>query len=148
MWSIWSYHTLLVARKWYSYFGKVFSSFWEVKQKLTISLSFSTSRYLVTQEKWSICLWRCSLKLYYSNPQTGSSASLLRASQVALVVKNLLASAGRRMRHRFDPWVGRIPWRRVQQPTPVFLPGESHGQRSLVAYCPWGRKESATTEVT
>ena len=33
------------------------------------------------------------------------------------------------------------------QPTPVFLPGESHGQRSLVGYCPWGGKESATTEV-
>ena len=34
------------------------------------------------------------------------------------------------------------------QPTPVFLPGESHGQRSLVSYCPWGRKESDTTEHT
>ena len=32
----------------------------------------------------------------------------------------------------FDPWVRKIPWRRAQQPTPVFLPGESHGQRSLV----------------
>ena len=37
----------------------------------------------------------------------------------------------RRRRHRFDPWVGKIPWRRTYQPTPVFLPGESHGQRSL-----------------
>ena len=35
------------------------------------------------------------------------------------------------MRHRFDPWVRKIPWRRAWQPTPVFLPGESHGQRSL-----------------
>ena len=33
-----------------------------------------------------------------------------------------------------DPWVGKIPWRRAWQPTPVFLPGESHGQRSLVGY--------------
>ena len=39
-----------------------------------------------------------------------------------------------------------IPWRRKWQPTPVFLPGESHGQRSLVGYSPWGRKESETTE--
>ena len=46
----------------------------------------------------------------------------------------------------FDPWVGKIPWRRKWQPTPVFLPGKSHGQRSLVGYCPWGRKESDTTE--
>ena len=41
----------------------------------------------------------------------------------------------------FDPWVRKIPWRRAWQPTPVFLPGESHGQRSLEGYSPWGRKE-------
>ena len=46
----------------------------------------------------------------------------------------------------FDPWVGTIPWRRQGQPTPVFLPGESHGQRSLVGYSPRGRKESDMTE--
>ena len=44
------------------------------------------------------------------------------------------------------PWVGKIPWRRAWQPTPVFLPGESHGQRSLAGYSPWGRKESDTAE--
>ena len=49
-------------------------------------------------------------------------------------------------RRRFDPCVGEIPWRRAGQPTLVFLPGESHGQRSLVGYSPWGRKESDTTE--
>ena len=47
-----------------------------------------------------------------------------------------------------DPWVGKISWRRAWQPTPVFLPGESHGQRSLVGYSPWGHKESDTTERT
>ena len=46
---------------------------------------------------------------------------------------------------RFDPWVGKIPWRRKWQPTPVLLPGKSHGQRSLVGYSPWGRKESDMT---
>ena len=46
----------------------------------------------------------------------------------------------------FDPWVGKIPWRRKWQSTPVLLPGKSHGQRSLVGYSPWGRKESDTTE--
>ena len=54
-------------------------------------------------------------------------------SQVVLVVK-LPANAGRLKRYWFDPWVGRIPWRRAWQPTPVFLPGESHRQRSLVGY--------------
>ena len=51
-------------------------------------------------------------------------------------------------RRRFDPWVGKIPRRRAWQPTPVFLPGESHGQRSLEGYRPRGLKESDTTEVT
>ena len=46
----------------------------------------------------------------------------------------------------FSPWVGKIPWRRKRQPTPVLLPGKSHGQRSLVGCSPWGRKESDTTE--
>ena len=44
------------------------------------------------------------------------------------------------------PWVGKIPWRRKWQPTPVFLLGEFHGQRSLVSYSPWGHKESDVTE--
>ena len=48
----------------------------------------------------------------------------------------------------FDPWVRKIPQRRAWQPTPVFLPGESHGQRSLVGYSPRDRKESDMTEAT
>ena len=43
-------------------------------------------------------------------------------------------------RCEFNPWVGKIPWRRAWQPTPVFLTGEYHGQRSLPGYSPWGRK--------
>jgi len=54
----------------------------------------------------------------------------------------------RRKRRRLDPWVRKIPWRRAWQPTPVFLPGEAHGQRSRAGYIPWGCKESDTTEVT
>ena len=42
----------------------------------------------------------------------------------------------------FDPWIWKNPWSRKWQPTPVFLPGESHGQRSMVGYCPWDQKES------
>ena len=41
----------------------------------------------------------------------------------------------------FNPLVVKIPWRRKWQPTPVFLPGKSHGQRSLVGYSPWGHKK-------
>ena len=49
-------------------------------------------------------------------------------------------------RRRFDPWVGKTAWRRKWQPTPVFLPEESYGERSRVGYCPWGHKESDMTE--
>ena len=54
----------------------------------------------------------------------------------------------RHKRCKFSPWVRKIPWSRVWQPTPVFLPGEFCGQRSLAGYSPWGRKESYTTEAT
>ena len=46
----------------------------------------------------------------------------------------------------FDPWVGKIPWRREWLPTPVLLPGEFHGQRTLAGYSPWGHKEWNTTD--
>ena len=44
----------------------------------------------------------------------------------------------------FNPWIGKIPWRKKRHPTPVFLPGELHGQRSRVGYSPWSCKESDT----
>ena len=66
-----------------------------------------------------------------------------RASLVAQMVKGICLQCRRR---GFHPWVGKIPWRRAWQPTPVFLPGESHGQRSLVGcYSPWGCKEPDVT---
>ena len=58
--------------------------------------------------------------------------------KMALVVKNLPANAGDVRDWGFDPWVGKMPWRRKWKPTPVFLPGESHGQRSLMGYSPRG----------
>ena len=60
--------------------------------------------------------------------------------------KEFACQCRRPKRWRFDPWVGKIPWSRKWQPTPVFLPEESHGQRSLADYSPWGCKESDTTE--
>ena len=52
------------------------------------------------------------------------------------------------MRPRFDPWVWKIPWRREGKSTPVFLLGESHGQKSLAGNGPLGHKESDRTKVT
>ena len=45
----------------------------------------------------------------------------------------------------FEPWVRKIPWRRTWQPTPVFLPGKSYGQKNLSGYSPWGHKDSDTS---
>ena len=58
----------------------------------------------------------------------------------------LKGSARQGRRCGFNPWVRKIPQRRAWQPTPVFLPGGFHGQRSLVGYSPWSHKESDTTE--
>ena len=68
------------------------------------------------------------------------------ASQVALVVKNPPANAGDVRDSGSIPGLGRFHCRRKWQPTPVFLPGESHGQRSLAGYSLWVCKESDTTE--
>ena len=63
----------------------------------------------------------------YSIPQVGSPRAACRCRRCK--------------RLGFDPWVGKIPWKRKWQPIPVFLPGKSHGQSSLVGYSPWGCKE-------
>ena len=74
------------------------------------------------------------------DPSIGSSLTEEESSLVAQMVKHLPA-----MR---ETWVRSLGWEDLleKQPTPVLLPGESHGQRSLVGYSPWGRKELNTTE--
>ena len=59
-------------------------------------------------------------------------------------VKEPACQCRKQKRQGFNPWVRKIPWRRKWQPSPVFLPGESHGPRSLA--CRWGHKESDTIE--
>ena len=87
-----------------------------------------------------------SLKLkkifFLCGPFLKSFIEFVNASLVAQMVKKLpaLRDTG------FDPWVRKIPWRREWQPTLVFLPGEPHGQRSLVGYSTWGHKDLDTTE--
>ena len=67
-----------------------------------------------------------------------------QVSRASLVVQRVKSLQCRRL--GFDPWVRKIPWRRKQQPTPVFLPGKSHGWCNLVGYSPWGHKEADMTE--
>ena len=65
---------------------------------------------------------------------------------VGSVVKDLPANAGDLRDGGFDSWVRKIPWRRKWQPSPVFLHGKFHGQRSLEGYSPWHCKELNMTE--
>ena len=97
-------------------------------------------------------LLRCWARKSKGFEVTKTSVSLhflpIISKWVAQLVKNLPANAKRCKRHGFDPCVGKISWNRKWQPTPVFLPGKSHGQRSLAGYSPWGCKESDRTEHT
>ena len=70
----------------------------------------------------------------------GERASVVKKKKKKICLPN--------RRPGFDPWVGKIPWRRKWQPTSVFLPREFHGQRCLVGYSPWGCKDSDITEAT
>ena len=70
---------------------------------------------------------------------SGNPDVILMGFPCSSAVKKNLPTMGR---PGFDFWVGKIPWRREQLPTSVFLPGEFHGQRSLVGYSPLGLKES------
>ena len=79
-----------------------------------------------------------SQSLNLDNTGTQSASQAAQCSRTHLPMQETL-------RCRFDPWVGKISWRRKWQPTPVFLPGKSHGQRSLASYTPWGSKESHQT---
>ena len=60
--------------------------------------------------------------------------------------KKICLQCKRLRRHRFDPWVRKIPWRRTWQPIPLLLTGKSHEERSLVGYSPWDCKELDMTE--
>ena len=77
-----------------------------------------------------------------------ASLSLLRVSQVALILKNPPANVGDIRDTGSIPGLGRFPSRKARQHTPVFLPGEFHGQRNLEGSSPWGCTESDTTEAT
>ena len=95
---------------------------------------------LPREQCWLKCQERINTqKRLPLTPQSGFKQALRkkRASRVAQRVKNRLQCR----RPGFDPWVGKIPWRREGLPTPVFWPGEFHG-----LYNPWGHKESGTTE--
>ena len=110
--------------------------------------------------------WATSLYNFYFCKNTSDTSAILQFSSLTLQYCSLTFNERHQCfshcrvywdhlegflqcgRSRFNPWVRKIPWRRAGQPIPVFLPGESHGQRSLAGYSPCGHKELDTSEVT
>ena len=98
-------------------------SLWVIEKKVKTERT-TVSQYNEGKHKYSVSYWRLPWWLNGKEP------------------------ACQFMRHGFNPWVRKIPWRRKWHPTPVFLPEKSHGQRSLVGYSPWGRKRVRHNLVT
>ena len=96
---------------------------------ITFTILFTSCPKCVSQNKRQ--------KRHNGHTNLGNAAWVIRLPRWASG-KEPACQCRRRKRHRFNPWVREIPWRRAWQPTPVFLPGESHRQRSLVSYSPWG----------
>ena len=95
-----------------------------------------------TELNWS--LWKN--KAVSQENRIQSKLCMCLGHGVGLSGKEHTCQCRRCRRHRFDPWVGMIPWRREWQLTLVFLPGKPQGQGSLEGYSPWGCKESDRTE--
>ena len=102
---------------------------------------------VVDREAWRAAIHGVAKSLTRLSDWTELNPNM-RASLVALVVKNPPANAGDIREVGSILIVTKIPWRRAWQPSPVFLPEESHGERSLAGSIPWARTESDTTEVT
>ena len=118
-----------------------------------VAVSSSRGSSHPRDQTWVSCSWVSCVAGGFSTiwatreAPLNCSRQVLGTSQVALVVKNLPASAAN-MRPGFDPWVRKILWRNVWWPTPVFFPGESQGQRSLVGYSLWSHRESDMANAT
>ena len=109
---------------------------WPLLQPLSETQNFSPR--LQTQ---CLCSWSDSSHLFREILSDVWASLVAQPQRIRLQCR-------RHRRHGFDPRVGKIPWRQVWQPTPVFIPGESHGQRSLAGNSLQGCTESDTTEAT
>ena len=113
---------------------------------LFIFINISMRNNCIYTDKVCMCYWRgVCIYIYktYNKPTLLTQLYINTWASWGLIWKRICLQC---RRLRFDPEVGKIPWRREWLPTPVFWPGESHGQRSLVGYHAWCRKESDTTE--
>ena len=102
---------------------------WTVETNTTVQINFTT----ITKR---ICPFPLGCPIYWYMLVNNSLLQFFMSFPGGTSDKEPACKCRRCKRNGFDPWVGKIPWRRAWQPTPVFLPGESHGQRSLVGYNP------------
>ena len=100
--------------------------------RLNLIINFFLQLCFKTKKKKTISIWS---HLYMQLPRW----QWVVGKRACFQWKEAARQCRRCKRHGFDPWVGKITWRRTWPPTPVFLPGKSK-QRSLVGYSPWGRK--------
>ena len=84
--------------------------------------------------------------LYFKISPVEKINNKLMATMNSLVTQTVKKIFLQFRRPGFDPWGGKIPWKRKWQPTPVFLPGGFNGERSLAGYSPWSQKELDTAE--
>ena len=117
---------------------RLFATLWTQVHKAPLSTGFSRQKYLSE--------FPCPPPGHLPNPGTEPTSPVSNAMKANSLPTESSGKFMSQFRPRFHPWVGKIPWRRDWQPTPVFLPGESCGQRSLVGYGPWDRIESHMTE--
>ena len=126
----------------------------EVSSVSTWTLDSLSLGYTIPHQKASIILTVVPLEgTYHSSPAASRvfSVSFLFSSFIMMFLGFPGGSDGKESACKARdlssiPGLGRFPWRRSWQPTPVFLPGDSHGQKSLVSYSPWGHRESHMTE--
>ena len=103
-----------------------------INHKCIVKLFFEPSLLF----HWSIFLFLCSYPTVWIGLPWWLSGKKKKKKKIAYQCRT----------HEFDLWAGKIPWKRAWQSTPIFLPGEFHGQRSLASYRPWGLKVLDTTK--
>ena len=136
--AVWKSHVLL----WASVFSSVEWGYWNLSQKVVVKIQ---------RPEWTLseCKLLLLKLLFFKMIAISGRESWLfdfSTSWWGFPYGSAVRLSHQWRRHSFNPWVRKIPWRRKRQPTPVFLPGKSHRQRSRAGYSPTSCKESDTTE--
>ena len=136
---VWIYHILFIHASVDGYFG---ASMNNTAKNICVQVFMWLCLQISEDETERSCCWDQMRWWNISQHERGRPMRKHRSFYVALdssTGKEPACQSRRCKRCRFNPCVGKIPWRRAWQPTPVFLPGKSHRQRNLVGYSPWGQ---------